>query len=208
MKKKSGSSKENLEIVVVAQEAVPIQIIEPIHAAPVVEPSVEEQREATSAVLIDEDISAEKGKKPLHEKDPVKGNPVEEQVFLILADIECLVQLLENIIDDDRFFNSFSFKKLASLKVEDISAKEELVLSWGEAESTRVALNRRMYILLKYRELLLRKFLEARKINFAPGDGSSTVDLKVLDRLSDIHSFVLEELKEQAKAHGLMCKKT
>ncbi|KZV19131.1 ATP-binding cassette transporter [Dorcoceras hygrometricum] len=58
MKKKSGSSQENLEIVVVAQEAVPIQIIEPIPAAPVVEPSVEEQREATSAVPIDEDISA------------------------------------------------------------------------------------------------------------------------------------------------------
>ncbi|KZV57315.1 hypothetical protein F511_38159 [Dorcoceras hygrometricum] len=58
MKKKSGSSQENLEIVAVAQEAVPIQIIEPIPAAPVVEPSVEEQREATSAVPIDEDISA------------------------------------------------------------------------------------------------------------------------------------------------------
>ncbi|KZV30377.1 hypothetical protein F511_35037 [Dorcoceras hygrometricum] len=57
MKMKSGSSQENLEIVVVAQEAVPIQIIEPIHAAPVLEPSVEEQREATSDVPIDEDIS-------------------------------------------------------------------------------------------------------------------------------------------------------
>ncbi|KZV18577.1 hypothetical protein F511_42619 [Dorcoceras hygrometricum] len=57
-KKKSGSSKENLDIVVVAQEAVPIQIIEPIPAAPVVEPSVEEQREATSAIPIDENISA------------------------------------------------------------------------------------------------------------------------------------------------------
>ncbi|KZV15561.1 hypothetical protein F511_16631 [Dorcoceras hygrometricum] len=54
MKKKSGSSQENLEIVVVAQEAVPIQIIEPISASPVVEPSVDEQREATSAVPIDE----------------------------------------------------------------------------------------------------------------------------------------------------------
>ncbi|KZV40574.1 hypothetical protein F511_21282 [Dorcoceras hygrometricum] len=57
MKKKSGSSQENLDIVVIAQEAVPIQIIETISAAPVVEPSVEEQREATSAVPIDEDIS-------------------------------------------------------------------------------------------------------------------------------------------------------
>ncbi|KZV19688.1 transmembrane 9 superfamily member 4-like [Dorcoceras hygrometricum] len=151
----------------------------------------------------------EKGKKPLQEKDPVKGHPVKEQIFLILADIEFLVKLRKKIIDDiDRFFNSFRFKKLASLKVEDISAKEELVLSWGEAESTRVALNRRMYILTKYRELLLQKFLESRKLNFFPDDGSSAVDLKIMDRLSDIHSFVLEELKEQAKAHGLTWKKT
>ncbi|KZV33762.1 hypothetical protein F511_30754 [Dorcoceras hygrometricum] len=151
----------------------------------------------------------DKGKKPLMEKDPVKGNPVKEQVFLILADIEFLVQLREKIIDDvDRFLNSFSFKKLASLKVEDISVKDELVLTWGEAESIRVALNRRMYILTKYIELLIRKFLEARKINFTPGDGASVVDLKVLDKLSDIHSFLLEELKEQAKAHDLTWKTT
>ncbi|KZV19286.1 protein transport protein sec31-like [Dorcoceras hygrometricum] len=118
----------------------------------------------------------DKGKKPLEEKDPVKGHPVKEQILLILADIECLVQLRENIIDDvDIFFNLFIFKKLASLKVEDISAKEELVLSWGEAESIRVALNRRIYILTKYRELLIRKFLEARKIIFAPGDGGDNV---------------------------------
>ncbi|KZV18338.1 hypothetical protein F511_23936 [Dorcoceras hygrometricum] len=57
-KKKSGYSTDNVEMVAVALEAVPIQIIEPISAAPVVEPSVEEQMEATSAVPIDEDISA------------------------------------------------------------------------------------------------------------------------------------------------------
>ncbi|KZV56126.1 hypothetical protein F511_11506 [Dorcoceras hygrometricum] len=64
------------------------------------------------------------------------------------------------------------------------------------------------YILLKYREMLLRKFLEARRINFTPGDGSSTVDLKILDQLSDIHSFVLEELKKETQAHCLTWKKT
>ncbi|KZV57983.1 hypothetical protein F511_12472 [Dorcoceras hygrometricum] len=38
-----------------------------------------------------------KGKEPLMEKDPVKGNPVKEKFLLILADIECLVQLREKI---------------------------------------------------------------------------------------------------------------
>ncbi|KZV20837.1 DNA topoisomerase III alpha (ISS) [Dorcoceras hygrometricum] len=126
-----------------------------------------------------------KGKELLVEKDPVKGNPVKEQILLILADIECLVKILEKVIDE-----------------------EGLVLTWAEAESTGVALNRKRYILLKYREMLLRKFLEARRINFAPGDGSSTVDLKILDQLSDIHSFVLEELKKETQAHSIMWKKT
>ncbi|KZV26577.1 hypothetical protein F511_07542 [Dorcoceras hygrometricum] len=118
----------------------------------------------------------DKGKEPLMEKDPVKGNLVKEQFLLILADIECLVQLREKVID--------------------------------EAESTGVALQRRKYILLKYRELLIRKFLEARQMNFAPGVGSSGVDLKILDWLTDLHLFVLEELKDQSLAHGLRWEKT
>ncbi|KZV37723.1 coatomer subunit alpha-3-like [Dorcoceras hygrometricum] len=38
----------------------------------------------------------DKGKAPLQERDPVKGNPVEEQILLTLADIECLVKLTTN----------------------------------------------------------------------------------------------------------------
>ncbi|KZV28098.1 hypothetical protein F511_19515 [Dorcoceras hygrometricum] len=144
------------------------------------------------------------------EKDPVKGNPVKEQFLLILADIECLVQLREKVIDEvAKFFYYFSFKKLAELQIDDsYFGKEELVLSWAEAESTGVALQRRKYILLKYRELLIRKFLEARQMNFSPGDGSSAVDLNILDWLTDLHLFVLEELKDQSLAHGLRWEKT
>ncbi|KZV34500.1 hypothetical protein F511_25325 [Dorcoceras hygrometricum] len=150
----------------------------------------------------------DKGKAPLQERDPVKGNPVKEQILLILADIECLVQLREQVIDEvDKFFNSFSLKRLATLKIdESYFDKEALILSWAETDSTRVALNRRTYILTKYRELLIRKFFEARKINFVPGEGSSATDL--LDKLSDIHLFVVEELKEQTMAHGLKWEKT
>ncbi|KZV48585.1 auxin transport protein BIG [Dorcoceras hygrometricum] len=57
----SGKKKEmNIEFRLLYDifAAIPIQIIEPISAAPVLEPSMEEQREATSAVPIDEDISA------------------------------------------------------------------------------------------------------------------------------------------------------
>ncbi|KZV30337.1 hypothetical protein F511_37692 [Dorcoceras hygrometricum] len=151
--------------------------------------------------------ATDKGKAPLQIRDPVKGKPPKEIFSLILADIECLVQLKEQVIDEvDKFFNSFSFKKLPHLKIKEISAKEALILSWAETDLRRVALQRRSFI-LKYRELLIRKFLEARKINFAPGDGSSATKLKVLDWLSDIHSFVLDELKEQMMTHGLRWKK-
>ncbi|KZV28485.1 hypothetical protein F511_33821 [Dorcoceras hygrometricum] len=95
------------------------------------------------------------------------------------------------------------FKKLPTIKVEDISEKEDQVLYYGETDSTRVALNRKVYILLKYRELLVRKFLESWKLNFVPGVGTSATDLKVIDMLSDLHLFLLEELKQQTLAHDL-----
>ncbi|KZV24455.1 hypothetical protein F511_17242 [Dorcoceras hygrometricum] len=47
----------------------------------------------------------DKGKAPLMERDPIKGNPVKEQFSLILADIEVLVLLREQIIDEARKIN-------------------------------------------------------------------------------------------------------
>ncbi|KZV24692.1 hypothetical protein F511_20813 [Dorcoceras hygrometricum] len=59
-----------------------------------------------------------KGKELLLEKDPVKGNPVKEQIVLTLEDIACLID-------------------------ESYLAKDELVLTWAEVESTGMALNRK-----------------------------------------------------------------
>ncbi|KZV29816.1 hypothetical protein F511_25021 [Dorcoceras hygrometricum] len=50
---------------------------------------------AVSQIPVDD-----KGNEPLMEKDPVQGNPMKEQFLLILADIECLVQLREKVIDE------------------------------------------------------------------------------------------------------------
>ncbi|KZV34661.1 carbohydrate transporter [Dorcoceras hygrometricum] len=150
-----------------------------------------------------------KGKAILVEKDPVNGNPAKEHYFFICADIDLLVNLRAQVIEAvDQFFHSFSFKKLATINIEELSRKEEQVLIWGETEITHVALSRKRYILLKYREVLVRKFLESWKNNFVPGKGSSEVDLKLIDMLSDIHLLVLEELREQALAHGLKWTRT
>ncbi|KZV16506.1 hypothetical protein F511_28688 [Dorcoceras hygrometricum] len=151
---------------------------------------------------------ADKGKAPLQEQDPVKENPVKEQFSLIVADIALIVLLREQVIDGlDPLFNSFSLKNLANLKIEDIYEKEEQVLSWAETDSTRIALQRKMYILTKYRELLIRNFLEAHRLNFVPGNGSTDTDLKVLDMLYNPHLFVIDELKELTQAHMLRWEK-
>ncbi|KZV20547.1 eukaryotic translation initiation factor isoform 4G-1 [Dorcoceras hygrometricum] len=86
----------------------------------------------------------DKGKELLFEKDPVKGHPAREHYFSICANIDFLVKLREQIIEEvDRFFHSFSFKKLESINVEEMSQKEDLVLSWGETESIHEALSRK-----------------------------------------------------------------
>ncbi|KZV35446.1 hypothetical protein F511_22662 [Dorcoceras hygrometricum] len=97
----------------------------------------------------------DKGKYILMEKDPVKGNPAKEHYSLICAEIELLVNLWARVIDEvAKFFHSFSLKKLASINIEEMYKKEEQVLYWGETESPQEAIQRKFYILLKYRTVL------------------------------------------------------
>ncbi|KZV24418.1 hypothetical protein F511_24213 [Dorcoceras hygrometricum] len=146
----------------------------------------------------------DKGKEILVEKDPVQGNPAKENYSLICADIELLVSLRAQVIDEvATFFHSFSLRKLASINLEEMYKKEEQVLSWGETESPQEAIQRKFYILLKYRIVLVWKFLEAWRINFAPGQGSSAVDIQVIELLSDLYLSFLEELAKEARAHNL-----
>ncbi|KZV54026.1 RNA helicase family protein isoform 1 [Dorcoceras hygrometricum] len=127
----------------------------------------------------------DKGKEILVEKDPIRGNPAREHFFLICADIDLLVELRAKVIDEvAQFLNSFSLKKLATINFEEMYKKEEQVLYWGETESPQVAIQRKYYILLKYRQVLVWKFLEAWRDNFAPGQGSSAVDIQLRMLLS------------------------
>ncbi|KZV26956.1 hypothetical protein F511_38427 [Dorcoceras hygrometricum] len=58
----------------------------------------------------------DKGKEILVEKDPIRGNPAREHLFLICADIDLLVELRAKVIDEvAQFLNSFSLKKLATI---------------------------------------------------------------------------------------------
>ncbi|KZV34387.1 filament-like plant protein 6 [Dorcoceras hygrometricum] len=72
--------------------------------------------------------AADKGKAPLQERDPIKRNPAKEIFSLIISDIELLVQLREKVKDEvDAFLNSFSLKRLAVFKLEEMYAKEERI---------------------------------------------------------------------------------
>ncbi|KZV22005.1 hypothetical protein F511_41337 [Dorcoceras hygrometricum] len=150
----------------------------------------------------------DEGKQILVEKDPVKGNPAKEHYSLICADIDLLVSLRAQVIDEvSSFFHSFSLKKLATINFEEMYRKEEQVLSWGETESPQEAIQRKFYILLKYRTVLVWKFLDAWRANFAPGQGSSAVDIQVIELLSDLYLSFLEELAKEARAHNLIWNK-
>ncbi|KZV47092.1 hypothetical protein F511_07879 [Dorcoceras hygrometricum] len=152
--------------------------------------------------------AGDKGKEVLVEKDPVKGNPAAEHYSLICPDIELLVNLRAQVIDEvASFFHSFSLKKLATINFEEMYRKEEQVLSWGETESPQEAIQRKFYILLKYRTILVWKFLDAWRANFVPGQGSSAVDIQVIEMLSDLYLSFLEELAKEARAHNLIWNK-
>ncbi|KZV40695.1 hypothetical protein F511_24628 [Dorcoceras hygrometricum] len=146
----------------------------------------------------------DKGKAVLVEKDPVKGNPAAEHYSLICADIDLLVSLRAQVIDEvASFFHSFSLKKLATINFEEMYRKEEQVLSWGETESPQEAIQRKFYILLKYRTVLVWKFLDAWRANFVPGQGSSAVEIQVIELLFDLYLYFLEELAKEARNLGL-----
>ncbi|KZV06981.1 midasin-like [Dorcoceras hygrometricum] len=79
MRKKSSSSKDKLEIVAVAQEAVPIQMIEPITVAPAAEDISDQpagETDGVKAVSADVDATAEQ---------------IDEQVAEPSADVETSV---------------------------------------------------------------------------------------------------------------------
>ncbi|KZV52828.1 hypothetical protein F511_38010 [Dorcoceras hygrometricum] len=135
----------------------------------------------------------DKGKEPLV-VDTIQGHPAREIFSLICADIDFIVQLREQVIEEVvKLFNSFSLRRLAVLDlVKDIATKEELVLTWAETDSVHIALQRRVYIISKYREMLLRKFIEARRHNFVPGTPTTAIDLKVLYFLTASHHFALK----------------
>ncbi|KZV50464.1 leucine-rich repeat extensin-like protein 6 [Dorcoceras hygrometricum] len=172
---------------------------------------------------------SDKGKESLVE-DSIQGHPAREICSLICADIDFLVQLREQVIEDVvQFFNYFSFREslvedsiqghpareICSLICADIDflvqlreqVIEDVVQFFNyfsfQTDSVLIAIQRRVLIIAKYRELLLRKFLEARWHNFVSGTPTTAIDLKVLELFTVDNHFALKVLLRQVQEHKL-----
>ncbi|KZV21188.1 hypothetical protein F511_28060 [Dorcoceras hygrometricum] len=147
----------------------------------------------------------DKGKDILEENEPVRGNPARETVDLIYGDVEFLVRLRDQVmVDVVEFFHSFSLNKLSNLdSLRDLKAKEKLMLEWAETDSLEMAVKRKTYILAKYRELLLRKFLDSHRKYFAPGQPWTAMAAQIVDMLSSAHSKSLDVLQAEQQLHRI-----
>ncbi|KZV56737.1 hypothetical protein F511_40064 [Dorcoceras hygrometricum] len=79
----------------------------------------------------------------------------------------------------------------------------KLMLEWAETDLLAMAVKRKEYILAKYRELFLRKFLDSHRKYIAPGQSWTATASQIIDLLSDSHSISLEYLLAQQREHGL-----
>ncbi|KZV27040.1 hypothetical protein F511_13388 [Dorcoceras hygrometricum] len=106
--------------------------------------------------------SLDKGKGILVEDEPVSGNPAREIVELIYTDVDFLVKLRDQVmVDVENFFHSFSINKLTNFDaLLELIEKEKFMLEWAATDSLETAVKRKMYILAKYKEQLLRMIMD------------------------------------------------
>ncbi|KZV52988.1 hypothetical protein F511_32833 [Dorcoceras hygrometricum] len=143
--------------------------------------------------------SGEKGKAKLGEDDQVTDNAARKHFALICRDVEVLVQvrdrLMQAVVD---FFASFSLNSMPDMdSLKDLKEKERLMLEWAETTTLAIAVRRQLYVLTKYRELLLRTVLESYQRYLTPALPWSAMAVQVANLLSVSHSNSIEELKAQ-----------
>ncbi|KZV46724.1 hypothetical protein F511_13749 [Dorcoceras hygrometricum] len=148
----------------------------------------------------------DKAKGLLVEDDPVQRNPAQETVELICGDVEFLVDLRDQVMADVvDFFHYFSLNKLTDLDaLLALKAKEKLMLDWAETDSLETAVKRRLYILARYWEMLLRKFLDSHRQYLVSGQPWTATASQMFDLLSAVHSKSLEALRIQQQEHGII----
>ncbi|KZV06904.1 hypothetical protein F511_45614 [Dorcoceras hygrometricum] len=77
------------------------------------------------------------------------------------------------------------------------------MLEWAGTVSLEIVVKRMLYILAKYREMLLRKFLESHQKYLVHGQSWTATASKIIDLLSAAHSKSLEDLIAKQKEQGI-----
>ncbi|KZV27165.1 hypothetical protein F511_20037 [Dorcoceras hygrometricum] len=118
---------------------------------------------------------------------------------------QVLTQLDLVMADVVAFFHSFSLNKLTDLDaLLALKAKEKLMLDWAETDSLETAVKRRLYILARYREMLLRKLLDSHRQYLVSGQPWTATASQIFDLLSAVHSKSLEALRILQQEHGII----
>ncbi|KZV16152.1 hypothetical protein F511_44834 [Dorcoceras hygrometricum] len=141
----------------------------------------------------------DKGKAKVGEDDQVTDNAARKLFALICRDVEVLVQvrdhLMQAVVD---FFASFSLNSMLDMdSLKDLKEKERLMLAWAETNTLAIAVRRQLYVLTKYRELLLRTVLESYQRYLIHDLPWNAMAIQVANLLSVAHSNSIEELKAQ-----------
>ncbi|KZV18451.1 hypothetical protein F511_28665 [Dorcoceras hygrometricum] len=102
------------------------------------------------------------------------------------------------------FFASFSINTMPDMEsLKDLKEKEKLMMEWAETTTLATAVRRQMYVLTKYREMLLRTFVESYSRYLARDQPWNDMAVQVFSLLSAAHSQSLDDFKAQQQEHNL-----
>ncbi|KZV18598.1 hypothetical protein F511_42100 [Dorcoceras hygrometricum] len=135
----------------------------------------------------------------------ITENPASEIVALICRDVEVLVRVRDSVMKAVvDFFASFSLNTMPDMEpLKDLKEKEKLMMEWAETNTLATAVRREMYVLKKYREMLLRTFLESCRRFLALDQPWTDISVQVFSLLSAAHSQYLEDFKAQQQEHKI-----
>ncbi|KZV31157.1 hypothetical protein F511_20955 [Dorcoceras hygrometricum] len=220
--KKTVASKQSFEEIMSVEDLL-VQICDEMKLPSITHAEISKIRVGESIAMRD------KGKGILVEDEPIQRNPAQEAVEIICGDVDFLVDLRDQVmVDVVEFFHSFSLNKLTDLDallvlkekeklmldwaetdsletaVLVLKEKEKLMLDWAETDSLETAVKRRLFILSKYREMLLRTLLDSHRHYLVSGQPWTATASQTFDLLSAVHSESLEALCNQQQEHGII----
>ncbi|KZV38735.1 delphilin-like [Dorcoceras hygrometricum] len=109
----------------------------------------------------------------------------------------------KGILVEDEPVSGNPAREIVELICTDVDFLVKLRDQWAATDSLETAVKRKMYILAKYKEQLLRMIMESHRQFYIPGQHWTATVSQIFDLLSDAHSQSMEDLLAQQREHGL-----